>query len=134
MKTILISAALAISLTACVSSGVRVTGEQTATLKRGETTRTEVLAAFGKPTTQVRRADGSTMLMYMYTEAASRPESFIPIAGAFLGGMDMRSNHVTLVFDPNDTLTDYTSAETETGTGFGARTGAVDRVVDQPRR
>lgn len=134
MKACLGWLTVAIFVASCAATGVRITDSQVAALKKGETTRSDVITAFGQPTTQVRQADGTTTVLYTYAEARTRPETFIPIAGAFIGGVDSRSNHVSLRFDASDKLIDYTTAESATGTGLGAMAGSIERVPNQPRK
>src|SRR5690606_14654630 len=86
MKTIT-TALAALMLTACASSGVRVTDEQMSQFKEGQTTQQDVITALGQPTTTMRNADGTTVLMYTYAEARTRGSTFIPIVGAFVGGV-----------------------------------------------
>lgn len=118
----------------CVSTGVRVKDEQLSSFVPGQTTKEEVIAALGKPTTQVRNADGTSMIMYMHAEAKARPETYIPFVGAFVGGADSSSTQVILNFDRDGKLVDHSSAESAYGTGTGLAAGQVDSVPNQPRK
>ena len=124
----------ALLVAGCVSTGVRVKDEQLASFVPGETTKQEVLAALGKPTTQVRNADGTSMIMYMHTEAKARPATYITIVGAFVGGADSSSSQVMLNFDREGLLVGHSSSESAYGTGTGFSAGQVDSVPDQPRK
>ncbi len=68
-------------------------------------------------------------MSYAFVEAAARPETYIPIAGAFIGGADARSSIVTFSFDGRGVLVDYTIATSQTGTALGAN---VQRTTGQP--
>ncbi|OZI64598.1 outer membrane protein assembly factor BamE domain-containing protein [Bordetella genomosp. 4] len=118
----------------CVSTGVQVKDEQLSSFVPGQTTRQEVIAALGQPTTQMRNADGTSMLIYTHVEAQARAASFIPIVGAFVGGADSRSNQVTLNFDSDGKLLGHSSTESAYGTGYGLSAGQVESVTDQPRK
>lgn len=133
MKTI-ITALTALMLTACASSGVRVTDEQMAQFHEGQTTKQEVIAALGQPTTTMRNADGTTMLMYTYAEARTRGSTFIPIVGAFVGGVDTRSNNVMLTFDQQGVLKTTSSSSSQYGTATGIAVDGGAPVTDQPRK
>ena len=125
---------LSVALAGCASTGVNVSEDQVSQVTKGETTRSEVVSALGNPTTVMRQADGTTMVIYNYVEARARPESYIPFVGAFIGGADSRSSMVTLRFDEDDRLIDYITATSQYGTGLGAAAGSVERVPDQPRK
>lgn len=130
----LLMAATVFVLAGCAASGVKVSDAQVATLKKGETTKADVLRAFGPPTTQTRVSDGTSMVIYSHFEVAVRPATFIPIVGAFAGGSDTRSNTVLLRFDADDKLIDSSSSETMIGTGNGLSAAPIDPVTGQPRK
>ncbi len=121
-------------LSACASSGVRVTDDQLSQFKEGQTTKQEVIATLGQPTTTMRNADGTTMIMYTYAEARTRGSTFIPIVGAFAGGMDTRSNNVVMTFDRQGILQNTSSSSSQYGTATGISVDAGGSVPDQPRK
>jgi len=124
----------ALALSACASTGVRVTDDQISQFKEGQTTKQEVVAVLGQPTMTMRNADGTTMVMYTYAEARTRASAFIPIVGAFAGGMDTRSNSVVLTFDQQGVLQSTSSSSSEYGTATGIAVDAGGPAVDQPRK
>ncbi|WP_298016678.1 hypothetical protein [uncultured Castellaniella sp.] len=126
--------AAALALAGCASSGVKVSDDQLSQFHEGQTTKQEVIAALGQPTTTMRNMDGTTTLMYSYVESRARPSTFIPIVGAFVGGADTRSNMVMMMFDHQDILSRYTSSSSQTGTSTGLATDAGGPVADQPRK
>lgn len=121
-------------LAGCASSGVRVTEAQTSGFVKGETSKSDVLNALGKPTSQLRMSDGTSTLIYSYSEISTRPATFIPYIGLFVGGADTRSNSVILKFDKNDKLLEYASSDSEMGTGMGFSSGGTSAVENQPRK
>lgn len=135
MKTIATAFAMAcaLALTACASSGVKVTEDQTSAFEKGTTTRQEVIAKLGKPTMQTSMGDGTKLLHYTYAAATVRPSTFIPLVGAFVGGADSHSSVVAMRFNAQDQLIDITSTESNMGTGTGFAAGAPAPVTDQPR-
>lgn len=101
----------------------------------GKTTYQDVVRKLGEPTQRMVSADGSKQAFYMYVEAQARPETFIPIVGAFVGGSDARSNSASFFFDKNDILTDYRSSSGAMGMGMGLSAGHVEgRIPDQPKQ
>ena len=134
MRTFFAALALPIAITACTSSGVRVTDDQMSQFHEGVTTKQEVVSALGNPTMTVRNNDGSSALIYSYFEARTRGSSFIPIVGAFVGGADTRQNTVTINFDRSGVMQSYSSTSGETGTATGIATDTDGPVLDQPRK
>lgn len=126
--------AVALVLAGCASSGVRVTDEQMSQFKEGQTTQQDVITALGQPTTTMRNADGTTVLMYTYAEARTRGSTFIPIVGAFVGGVDTRSNNVMLTFDQQGVLQSTSSSSSQYGTATGIAVDGGAPVTDQPRK
>lgn len=125
---------VALLLSACASSGVRVTDDQMSQFKEGQTTKQDVITALGQPTTTMRNADGTTVLMYTYAEARTRGSTFIPIVGAFVGGVDTRSNNVMLTFDQQGVLKTTSSSSSQYGTATGIAVDGGGPVTDQPRK
>ena len=127
--------AAAFLLAACAASGVQVKQEQLAQFDAGSTTIEDVLQTLGPPNQSVIGPDGSRMLIYSYAQVQTRPETFIPFVGAFVGGADMKTNVAILRFDRTGLLVDTTSSSGAYGTGLGTAsgTGIPERVADQPR-
>lgn len=136
MKTIksIGALALAIALSACASSGVKVTEDQTSGFTPGQTTRQEVISRLGKPTMQTRLSDGTRLVQYTYAESSVRASTFIPIVGAFVGGADTNMSNVQIRFDNQDRLIDMSHSEGEMGSGTGFAAGSPAPAVDQPRK
>jgi hypothetical protein len=126
---------LAFGVASCMSAGVKVEERQLAGFQKGQTTYAQVVAQLGSPTSNTLLPDGHRMIMYTYTQAQARPESFIPLVGPFVGGADARSNMVMLTFDQSGILLSYSSTASQYGVGNGMESGnkAEDRVPDQPR-
>jgi len=123
-----------IVLGGCAATGVQVKQGQLEQFKQGETTKQDVMAALGKPTTQMRNSDGTSTLLYTYAEYRTRPETFIPFIGGFIGGADTNSSNVSLTFDQAGKLLSYSTSESELGTGMNIAAGQLEPVHDQPRK
>jgi outer membrane protein assembly factor BamE (lipoprotein component of BamABCDE complex) len=120
-------------LAGCVSSGVEVKPEQTANFQPGVTTRQEVVARLGNPTTVSTLPDGTVMMVYAFSAAQARPASFIPIVGAFVGGADARSSMVSFQFTPAGVLKSSSSTTSQSGSQLGTTTTNTPMQTDQPR-
>ena len=131
----MIAALATIAMMGCVAMGTQVQEKQLSKLEKGKTTMQEVVASLGQPSTNTYNSDGTRTIAYMYMEAQTRPETFIPFIGGLIGGADSRSNVVTLRFDKNGTLLDYSSLTSSMGTGMGISSGTTfDRIEDQPKQ
>ena len=125
---------LAVALLGCASHGVMVSPEKVATLKKGESTEAAVIATLGQPTT-VTTHNGVRMLMYSGSQVQSRPASFIPFIGPFVGGADIRASSVALRFGADGKLADIISTQHNSGTGTGFAAGTpIAQTPDMPRK
>jgi outer membrane protein assembly factor BamE (lipoprotein component of BamABCDE complex) len=111
-------------LSACASSGHKVNPTAISQFENGKTTYEQVIAALGAPTTDVIASDGKRTFIYSYAEYKTRPETFIPYIGAFVGGSDVASSAVIFKFAANGTLVDYSSANSQRGIGLGLAGGS----------
>lgn len=116
-----------LALAACASAGVKIDQSKLTQLQKGKTTYEDVVAMFGKPTQAMIKDDGSKMISYAYYSIQTRPETFIPYAGAFVGGSDSENTVVMINFDKKDILQSYTSSQGSTGAGMGFNS------ISQPR-
>lgn len=130
-----IATVAALVMAGCAATGVKVSEDQLAALKAGETTEAQIVAKLGQPTARTRLGDGTVMLQYVYAESKVRASTYIPIVGAFTGGADTRSNVVMLRFGIDGKLIDTTSSASTYGTGTGLAAGAVTTApTQQPRQ
>ena len=125
----LLYALAAVSLSGCMSSGVKVDETKVAAFQKGVTTYPEVIQVLGKPTSSTFMQNGDHMIMYSYFGTQARPESFIPIVGAFAGGADTEQNTVMLAFDDQGVLKSTMSSQTGMGSGTGFEGLSQNRKV-----
>jgi len=120
----------------CAASGTQVKEDQLQQFTIGGATTADVINVLGQPQHQALLPDGSRMLIYSYAQVQTRPETFIPFVGAFVGGADMKTNSATLMFDRSGLLKTVSSSSGATGTGMGiaSGTGLPERVADQPKQ
>ena len=121
---------LALSLmSACAASGVHVSEAQMSNFKKGKTTYEGVVSELGNPTSTTLDSSGNTNIIYIYSEYQTRPETFIPYVGAFVGGADTRTNIASFKFNKKGVLKDYSFSETALGTASNLSAGVQpDRV------
>ena len=115
LLAITLAAAAAILLTACASTGQNFSSDKVTQIKKGETTEAELVQWFGPPENRSLNSEGQATLSWQYGESRVKGESFIPYAGAFMGGQ--RSKHkslnVTLGADGKVSRFDYSGGGTE---------------------
>ena len=114
MKETLALLFLGFFILGCATVGKQIDMNQLARFKEGVTTEKEVIAALGNPDFKSLTSDGKTMMTYMYTEAKSKPENFIPIVGGVLvGGMSMKQRMIQFLFDKNSVMEKYIANESD---------------------
>ena len=123
-----------ILLTGCASSGVQVTPEQMTGFQKGITTEADVLQKLGRPNMVRASSDGGKMFVYAYSQSQVRAATLIPVVGAFAGGADIKMSSAMFMFDANGKLTNFSSSQSEYGSGTGIAAGAPMQQVDQPRQ
>jgi len=122
MRYLFVTVAL-LAFTSCVSMGTKVDQEKMAQFVKGKTTYTEVIQQLGKPTQSTMNSDGSRMVVYTYVQSQMRAANFIPIVGAFTGGADTENTSVTLNFDKDSLLTNYSASQGSSSIGTGLTSG-----------
>jgi hypothetical protein len=106
---ILAAGVLTALLVGCASTGSNFDETRASQIKKGETTEAELVQWFGQPQNRSANSEGQTILTWMYVEANAKGTSFIPIAGAFMGGTDSKTKTLTAVLQ-NGTVQSYTSS------------------------
>lgn len=114
-------------LASCASSGVKVDQSSMAQFHKGQTTYADVVSALGKPSQSGLDDTGNRMIAYSYMSAQARPESFIPIVGAFVGGVDSETSTATFFFDAHGVLVKSSQSEGGMGVGTGFEGISQDR-------
>jgi len=121
-----ITAIVVALLAGCASTGSNFDESKVSQIKKGATTEAELIQMFGAPQNRAVTSEGTTTLTWMYSESTVKGESFIPYAGAFVGGT--RSKDKTL----NVTLLDgKVQSFSSSGGGMESRgtTQAVPKTV-----
>ncbi len=80
-------------------------------IKSGVTTEGQVRQLLGSPDQVTRTGSGFTTYTYMFMHGAVKPQSFIPVVGAFASGVDMHNQSLMVTFGPNGVVKDFTSNE-----------------------
>jgi hypothetical protein len=133
MKLLVLMAGL-LMLAGFMSAGVKVDEKNLTAFEKGKATYPEILAGLGQPTSNTLMPDGRRMLMYTWVQARARPQNFIPLVGAFVGGADSRSSSVIIWIATDGTLQSYSASQSQYGIGRGLEAGPdPGQVPHQPR-
>jgi outer membrane protein assembly factor BamE (lipoprotein component of BamABCDE complex) len=92
-----LTATVAGLLVGCASVGQNFDESKVSQIKKGETTEPELIQMFGQPQQRGVNSEGQSVLTWMYSEATVKGESFIPYAGAFIGGTNTKDKTLTVI-------------------------------------
>jgi hypothetical protein len=109
----------AMLLAGCAAStGKKISDADIQSFTVGKSTITDVEAKLGPPSTTTTTQDGTQSISYIYARSKARPETFIPVAGMFIGGSDTESSFAAFVFK-NGVLTDVSQGGGNTDMNMG---------------
>jgi outer membrane protein assembly factor BamE (lipoprotein component of BamABCDE complex) len=111
----------------CVSMGRKLDQEAVNRIHEGRTTRAEVVAWLGSPD-QTTRFGEMTTFQYHFVRASAKPEGFIPIVGAFAGGVNTQNQMVSVTFDSRGIVRQIMSTGGGTEIGVGLSAGSKAKV------
>lgn len=100
-RTLSILCSAAVFLCGCASTGNNFNESKLSEIKKGETTEQELVTMFGEPQNRSVNADTQVTLSWMYAESTVKGESFIPYAGAFMGGSRSKMKTLTVTLAEN---------------------------------
>jgi outer membrane protein assembly factor BamE (lipoprotein component of BamABCDE complex) len=122
MKNTIYIIAIAALLCGCISVGRQINQAKIQDIKPGQTTRAELEQWFGHPS-MVMQTDKETVVSWSHIISVARAETYIPIAGAFIGGADAHSEALTVSLNTNGIVTKKTFFTSAVSTGpFASQT------------
>ena len=93
------------------SNGVKLDRSKVSQIQKGVTTRAEVEVLFGPPAYVSLMNDGRRMMSYNFTETTTgcTPATFIPLVGAFTGGVrgQTKTQALQIMLNREDIVEDY---------------------------
>jgi outer membrane protein assembly factor BamE (lipoprotein component of BamABCDE complex) len=129
MKTIIILTA-AVLLCGCASVGHKLDESKIDQIKKGVTTRDQVVQLVGSPDQITRDGFGRVTFQYIYSRATTKASTFIPIVGAFAGGANVQSQMLMVTFDTNNVVSDLFSSYGANEVNTGVTTGSSAQMND----
>ncbi len=109
----------AVLLAGCASVGTPIDVSATSQLVKGKSTEADAIRIFGPPSHKTLNSEGNVMMMWIHTTASAKPESFIPIVGAFAGGTDVRQQTLTILVGKDGRIVNWTSNDSRQDVGIG---------------
>ena len=116
--------------TGCASVGRKIDQTAVDRIKKGTTTTDEVFKSLGSPDQTIRIGNGDVTFQYLYVRATAKPESFIPVVGAFAGGANVQNQMVMVTFGPDGIVKEIVSSYGATESGFGASSASKADLKD----
>ena len=116
-KSLILSAAL-FALASCASAGNQVLKDQNADtvatkITKGTSTKNDVKAAFGDPTSTSFTDGGNEIWNYTYAKATAKAVNFVPIVGIFAGGSDVDKKTLVVLFTDGGIVKNYTISSSQ---------------------
>lgn len=82
-------------------------------IAEGKTTKNEVTAALGQPTSISFTDAGNETWTYRHSRATPQALSFIPVVRLISSATDVKTKELVIMFDKNDVVSKYSMRETE---------------------
>jgi outer membrane protein assembly factor BamE (lipoprotein component of BamABCDE complex) len=113
----------------CASVGRQIDQSAADKIEKGKSTKADVIALIGSPDRIIKNND-ITIFSYHYARVTSKPETFIPVVGPFVGGHNVQSQHIMITFGPDDIVKNVMSSYSATESNRGMTTGDKPELKD----
>lgn len=113
---------LAAFVAGCASAGRQINPDLVSMVHKGSTQQ-DVRGVLGAPQQFNRDMDGNESWLYVYAHSQVKGTTFIPIYGAFAGGVDTQTQSVTVKFDRSGLVTGVESSASGMSVNNGAQSG-----------
>ena len=105
-------------LGACASAGNMAIKEEnensvSSRIVEGKSTKQEVVAAYGQPSSSTFTDGGNEIWTYSYAHAYATGASYIPIIGIFAGGTNIQSKTLVIMFDKANIVVRFSMRESQ---------------------
>ncbi len=115
---------LVVAISGCATYGRKVDQSNLEKIKKGETTREEVLQLIGSPDQIMKDGNGNITMQYMYVRVTVKPETLIPVVGSFVGGTNTQNQMVMITIGPDGKVSDIFSSYGASESSQGLSTGS----------
>lgn len=112
------SMVVVILLAGCATVGNEKLNEHTKSsisekIKEGQTTKNDVIAALGQPTSVSLTDAGNEVWTYRHARGTPQAHNFIPIVGLISSGANVKTKELVIMFNKDEVVTKYTMREME---------------------
>jgi outer membrane protein assembly factor BamE (lipoprotein component of BamABCDE complex) len=115
----------------CATVGRKIDQAAVDKIQKGVSTREDVRGLVGSPDHVSREAGGDETWSYIYIRSAVKGESFIPIVGAFAGGVNTQQQSVAVVFGQDGKVSKVISNYGGTSLDEGLSAGGKPRLENE---
>lgn len=104
----------------CVARGVQLDHAQIEHFEPGVTSYDQVLSELGKPSSRTVDSEGDIHLYYTHSFYSIKPETFLPVVGGHVGGMNNATQSVVFSFNSDGVMKDssYSKMKTDAAGAF----------------
>ena len=106
------------------SYGKKVNEYEASKIEPEKTTKEQVVQYLGEPASKTKTSNGCEIWTYIHGSTKVRPETYIPVVGAFAGGADTASESFIVNFSQDGKVKDYQRTNTTTGASLNPFGGA----------
>lgn len=118
---LIIATTIAILVTGCgTTSGTKIESSELTSIQKGQTTKSMLIQKYGQPTDTTVDSTGKETLLWYHTRSKTDPKTFIPFAGAFLGGATSETTTLRVMLDKRGVVQDYEYSGGKVASKLGA--------------
>jgi outer membrane protein assembly factor BamE (lipoprotein component of BamABCDE complex) len=109
-----------IALYGCASVGTPIATQNVPKIRKGVTTEAELVQMFGSPTDKSLLANDKTVETWIYTHNQVKGTTFIPYAGAFVGGSHLEIQKLMVYLDRDGKVHNYAFNDSHSEINLGS--------------
>jgi hypothetical protein len=103
----------------CASVGTPIARQNLSRIQKGVTTERELTAMFGAPSDKSIDSNDRVILTWIHSAAQVKGTTFIPYAGAFVGGTNVQVEKLMVVVGKDGTVENYVFNESHPNVQMG---------------
>ncbi len=119
MKTIIAGLVCALVIAGCASVGTPIAKQNVPRIQKGVTTESQLVKMFGAPSDKSISSNGKVVMTWIHSAAQAKGTSFIPLAGAFVGGTNVQVEKLQVVIGKDGHVEDYVFNESHPDVKMG---------------
>ena len=108
-----------VAIFGCSSVGTPIPKDKIAQIRIGVSTEPDLILLFGTPSTKTLDPSGSILLTWVYSSATTKPETFVPLAGPFIGGYSTELQQLTVLINRKGRVEKWTMNNSPSEVRYG---------------